>query len=102
LPGGHLTTHEQPEALAELITSWIDNCHKTPAPRRSRRDARGADGQKVAGVLTTPALRAVGAMGGPSGVSFMTIARHYSAQSRRGRTPAPSSGLEPLLLATTV
>jgi pimeloyl-ACP methyl ester carboxylesterase len=57
LPGGHLTTHEQPEALAELITSWIDNCHKTPA-RRSRRDAGGAAGQRVAGGLTTCALRA--------------------------------------------
>jgi hypothetical protein len=52
--------------LAELITSWIDNCHKRPT-RRIRFDAHGADGQTVAGVLTTPARRAVGAMGAEYG-----------------------------------
>jgi len=66
LPGGHLTTHEQPEALAELVSRWIDNGHKTPA-RRIRRDAHGADCQRVADVLTTRAHRAVGAMGAEYG-----------------------------------
>jgi hypothetical protein len=66
LPGGHLTTHEQPEALAKLITSWIDKCHKTPA-RPSRHGAHRAEGQRVAGVLTTRALRAAGAMGAEYG-----------------------------------
>jgi hypothetical protein len=39
LPGGHLTTHEQPEALAALITEFERGLAKTPELQAKTRAA---------------------------------------------------------------
>jgi hypothetical protein len=42
LPGGHLTTNEQPEALAALIAKFERGLAKMPEPRSSISVRRGA------------------------------------------------------------
>jgi pimeloyl-ACP methyl ester carboxylesterase len=39
LPGGHLTTHEQPEALAALIAKFEGGLSKIPQPQSGKRTA---------------------------------------------------------------
>jgi hypothetical protein len=39
LPGGHLTTHEQPEALAALIAKFEGGLSKMPEPQSEKRAA---------------------------------------------------------------